>query len=123
MAHEETKPSALNRQADELAARGDWSAAAEDVNLRLLGEDPENTTAISRLARCLLAKGDKEAAEELYQRLLSVDPSNVIARNFMRRVTQARDAVIAEEKLAAQAARKANVAAKRAAKLAAQAGG
>ena len=99
-------PGGLLTQSDLLAAAGDWGGAAEEVNLRLLEADPERPVAMTRLARCLLNRGEATAAEALYLRLVAVDPGNRIANNFLRRADAARQKYLADEKLAAQATRK-----------------
>ena len=106
-------PGGLLTQSDLLAAAGDWGGAAEEVNLRLLEADPERSVAMTRLARCLLNRGEATAAEALYLRLVAVDPANRIANNFLRRADAARQKYLADEKLAAQAARKQRAVVKR----------
>ncbi|HEU5001988.1 MAG TPA: tetratricopeptide repeat protein [Actinomycetota bacterium] len=96
----------LQGQSDLFAADQEWGAAAEAVNQQLLEIDPERTVAMTRLARCLLNKGEISAAEELYARVITLEPGNMIAKNFLRRVGQAREQLLAEERLAARAARK-----------------
>ncbi len=49
-------------QADTAAKAGDIPLAAE-IYAAVLGEDPENVTALAGLARCYLANGDKARAE------------------------------------------------------------
>src|SRR5690242_15742288 len=94
----------LQGQSDLFAADQEWGAAAEAVNQQLLEIDPERTVAMTRLARCLLNKGEISAAEELYARVITLEPGNMIAKNFLRRVGQAREQLLAEERLAARAA-------------------
>lgn len=96
----------LRRQSDELAGAGDWGAAAEEVNRRLVGLDPAAGVAMTRLAKCLRSRGDQEGAEEVYGALVSMDPGNVIAANFLRGLRQGREQVIAREREAATADRK-----------------
>jgi hypothetical protein len=96
----------LRRQSDELAGAGDWGAAAEDVNRRLLGLDPAAVVAMTRLAKCLRTRGDATGAEEVYGSLMTVDPGNVIAANFLRGLRREREQVIAQEREAATADRK-----------------
>lgn len=103
----------LQRQAEDLANRGDWGSEAEDLNRRLLELDPQLKVAMTRLARCLRERGDAEAAEALYTEILTLDPTNVIASNFLRGLRLKRERVIAEAAEAALAAKKAAAAAKK----------
>jgi tetratricopeptide (TPR) repeat protein len=97
---------ALQAQADDLASVGEWGAEAEALNAQLLQVDPENTSALARLARCLRDRGDEAGAEELYARLVALDPGNVIAGNFLRAAQRQRDRVIEAAEAAALADRK-----------------
>ena len=108
---------ALQDEADGYAANGDWGAQAEALNLRLVALDPTYVIGMTRLARCLIVRGEAAEAEAIYTRILELDKGNVIAANFLRRVAQAKDLVLLKEKLAAQAARKEATARRAAAKL------
>lgn len=108
---------ALQDEADGYAANGDWGGQAEALNRKLVALDSTYVIGMTRLARCLIVRGEVAEAEELYTRIVELDKGNVIATNFLRRVAQAKDLVLLNEKLAAQAARKEATARRAAAKL------
>ncbi len=84
---------ALTRKSDALAAGGEWTDEAAEVNRRLVELAPDHVVAYTRLARCLKQAGDIEAAEALYRRVLEIHPSNAIASNNVARLQEAREAV------------------------------
>lgn len=79
--------------ADELAARGEWGADAEEVNRRLIELAPERVVTYTRLAKCLRERGDPEPAEALYRKVLELDPRNRIAANQLAEIKAQRAAV------------------------------
>jgi len=75
---------ALAREAERLAGKGNWSGAAETVNRRLMALDPRMVSAYTRLAKCLVERGEVAEAIGLYEHVLSVAPENRIAQNRLR---------------------------------------
>lgn len=83
---------ALEQEAEALARQGEWGAAAEDLNRRLIEVAPERPAGYNRLARCMRERGDLEAAEALYRRVLEIDPDNTVASNGLNRIRSVREA-------------------------------
>jgi tetratricopeptide (TPR) repeat protein len=91
----EQQVSSLERQAEELAQRGEWGASAEAVNRQIIELVPGQPAAYTRLARCLKDRGDFSSAEAIYRQVLTFDPTNAIASNNVGRIDYERAAAAA----------------------------
>lgn len=71
----------LIAQAATLALASDFGGESEQINRRILDLAPSDIGSKTRLAKCLLARGDLIQAEAIYQDVLEIDAENTIARN------------------------------------------
>lgn len=76
----------LNVIAMKLVSDNRWDDTAIEVNKRLITKESKNHAAYTRLAKCLLAKGDRQGAYKIYKEVLEFDPSNTISYNFVKAV-------------------------------------
>jgi tetratricopeptide (TPR) repeat protein len=74
----------LNVIAMKLVLNNQWDNTAIDVNKRIIEKKSENPAAHTRLAKCLLAKGDRQGAYKIYKKVLEFDPTNTISWNFVK---------------------------------------
>ncbi len=74
----------LNTIAMKLVLDNQWDNTAIEVNKRIIQEKLNHPAAHTRLAKCLLAKGDQQGAYKIYKTVLEFDPNNTIAWNFVK---------------------------------------
>jgi len=74
----------LNTIAEKLVLNNRWDDTAIDVNKKIIGKKSKNHAAHTRLAKCLLVKGDRQGAYNLYKKVLEFDPNNTISWNFVK---------------------------------------
>lgn len=74
----------LISQSEKLASLKEWNDKAIEINTKILEQDPYNTTACTRLARCFVVTNQLFAARSMYDYTLSIDPKNVIAINNLK---------------------------------------
>ena len=74
----------LEQKAIDFARRGEFSAAAKQVNEELAKLAPTNQGAWTRLARCNIELGLLDAASEALERVLQINPQNTIARSLLQ---------------------------------------
>ncbi|KGK86592.1 tetratricopeptide repeat protein [Clostridium sp. HMP27] len=75
--------SELNEIAKELASNNQWDDTAINVNKRIISKKSNSNAAYTRIAKCLLLKGDREGAYDIYKKVLEFDPNNTISSNFV----------------------------------------
>ena len=76
--------SSLEQRAIDLARRGDFSAAAKQVNEELAKLAPTNQGAWTRLARCNIELGLLDEANAALETALQLNPQNTIARSLLQ---------------------------------------
>lgn len=74
----------LHSQAIEAALSCNWNKA-EELNKKIIKEDPNNTACLNRLARALFELGKYSQAKKIYQTVLGIDPYNTIAQKNLKR--------------------------------------
>ena len=74
----------LNTIAEKLVFNNLWDDTAIDINKRIIGKRSKNHAAYTRLAKCLLVKGDRQGAYNLYKKVLEFDPNNTISWNYVK---------------------------------------
>lgn len=74
----------LNRIAIELATKNQWDDEAIEVNKKIIAKESEDHAAYTRIAKCLLEKGDELGAYKIYKKVLEFDPDNRISLNFVK---------------------------------------
>lgn len=74
----------LNIIARKLVLNNQWDDTAIEVNKRIIEKKINYPGAHTRLAKCLLAKGDRKGAYEIYKKVLEFDPNNTISWNFVK---------------------------------------
>ena len=92
----------LEREAVDLALKGEWERAAQ-VNralLELFADDPES---LNRLAKALIELGEYPEAGQILDRISRIAPYNNIARKNRARLQQMRDTAAAAHQRARQA--------------------
>lgn len=76
--------SSLEQQAIDFARRGDFGAAAKQVNEELAKLAPSNQGAWTRLARCNIELGLLDEANTALETALQLNPQNTIARSLLQ---------------------------------------
>ena len=79
----------LDREAVDLALKGEWERAAQ-VNRAILELFSDDVEAMNRLAKALIELGSYEEAGSVLDRLVNVAPYNNIARKNRARLEQMR---------------------------------
>src|SRR5688500_19400333 len=74
----------LEQKAIDFARRGEFSAAAKQVNEELAKLAPTNQGAWTRLARCNIELGLLDDANAALERVLQINPQNMIARSLLQ---------------------------------------
>ena len=74
----------LEQQAIDFARRGEFSAAAKQVNEELAKLAPTNQGAWTRLARCNIELGLFDEANTALETVLQMNPQNTIARSLLQ---------------------------------------
>jgi tetratricopeptide (TPR) repeat protein len=74
----------LNVIAMDLVSNNQWDDTAIDVNKKMIGKKSKDHSAHTRLAKCLLVKGDRQGAYDIYKKVLEFDPKNTISYNFVK---------------------------------------
>jgi tetratricopeptide (TPR) repeat protein len=83
----------LEEQATGLARRGDFGAAARQVNEELTKAAPANAGAWTRLGRCCLELGQLDEATAALEAALQLNPQNTIASSLQQEVVRRRAAL------------------------------
>lgn len=73
------------------AIENDWEKA-EKLNLTIVKQNPEDLSALNRLARAYTELGKVEKARKTYQKVLSLDQDNPIASKNLERLSSVRKA-------------------------------
>jgi len=68
----------LAQQAIDKALLGEWKEA-KDVNLSILKQNPQDTDALNRLAKCYFKLGNIKTAKSTIAKILKIDSYNPIA--------------------------------------------
>lgn len=76
----------LNIIATKLALNNEWNDVAIEVNKKMIEKKSNFSVAYTRLAKCLLVKGDHQGAYEIYEKVLEFDPENKISLNFIKSI-------------------------------------
>ena len=92
----------LDREAVDLALKGEWDRAAQ-VNRAILELFSEDVEAMNRLAKALIETGSYEEASHVLDRLGEVAPHNNIARKNRARLEQMRSSSVATARQARRA--------------------
>lgn len=69
----------LAQRAVDLALSGDWNGALK-INQEILTQNPNDTEALNRMARCYSELGNPTEAIKTSQKVLKIDPENSIAQ-------------------------------------------
>ncbi len=77
----------LERAAIKAAIKSDWEEA-QRLNLTILKKEPNNLSALNRLARAYAELGRIEPAQKNYRKVLSLDRDNPIALKNLERLTK-----------------------------------
>jgi tetratricopeptide (TPR) repeat protein len=85
-----TPNQALEEQATGFARRGDFGAAARQVNEELTKAAPANAGAWTRLGRCCLELGQLDEATAALEAALDLNPQNTIASSLQQEVGRRR---------------------------------
>ena len=83
----------LEQQAISAAMKGAWDLAIE-INQKILKLDPENITALNRLAKAFWEKSDLDKAKQTFKKVLALDPYNVIANKNLQRLADQKKAKV-----------------------------
>lgn len=74
----------LNAIAMKLVSDNQWDDTAIDINKRIIEKRSKHQAAYTRLAKCLLVKGDRKGAYNIYKKVLEFNPNNTISWNFVK---------------------------------------
>lgn len=72
----------LQKQAIEAAKQGDWKQAVE-LNQQILEGQPEDVSALNRLAFCYTQLEQRKKAIETYQAVLDIERMNPVAKKYL----------------------------------------
>ena len=92
----------LDREAVDLALKGEWERAAQ-VNRAILELFADDVEVMNRLAKALIEMGSYEEAGSVLDRLVNVAPYNNIARKNRARLEQMRGSAVATSRHARRA--------------------
>ena len=92
----------LDREAVDLALKGEWERAAQ-VNRAILEQFSDDAEVLNRLAKALIETGNFDEAGRALDRLSEVSPHNNIARRNRSRLEQMRSSSVATARQARKA--------------------
>lgn len=79
-------PAINHQKAIQAALLCNWKEA-EEINLRILKENPKSTQALNRLAYALLQQSKIDEAKKIYSKVLKIDKYNQIAAKNLQKVS------------------------------------
>ncbi len=91
-------PLELETKAIEAALSSNW-IEAEEINKKIIKEDPSNIPCLNRLGRALIELGKITQAKKIYQSVLNLDPYNPIAQKNLKKLQTIKNKKFEPEKL------------------------
>ncbi|MBI3443110.1 tetratricopeptide repeat protein [Candidatus Woesebacteria bacterium] len=76
----------IDRQAIQASLQGKWEEAIE-LNKQIIGENPENTSALNRLGIAYLKTKQLQNAKKAFLKVLDIDQFNTIAKANLKKAT------------------------------------